>query len=207
MKLGAESRYHLRISAHEICFGCKTLSQMGAADTQNFCIECIVPDAHLADAIKTSPFDFLFVQFYNTPQCSARAYFDHSYGGTQTNISFSGWVDFVQKQSYNPNTKVYLGLPAAADNQVVYDPKMYLQPDEAKELIEVLRCGYKHEFGGVMIYEATYSENNQINGQPYAVSFLSQVIPSILVDHLPLNLRVFCGSKRSILALQSRVCC
>lgn len=132
--------------------------------------ECIVPDAHLAEAIETSPFDFLFVQFYNTPQCSARAYFDHSYGGTDTNISFASWVDFVHDQSYNPNTKVYLGLPASPD--AAYDTEMYLQPDEANELIKALQCEYKHEFGGVMIYEATLSQNNQINGQSYAVSSL-----------------------------------
>ena len=138
------------------------------ADFEN--LECIVPDAHLADAIETSPFDFLFIQFYNTPQCSARAYFDHSYGGTNTNISFASWVDFVQEKSYNPNTKVYLGLPAAPDTNVVYDLEMYLQPYEAKEIISALQCEYKHEFGGVMMYEATFSQNNQVNGQPYAVS-------------------------------------
>lgn len=127
--------------------------------------QCIVPDTHLADAIETSPFDFLFIQFYNTPQCSARAYFDHSYGGTNTNISFTSWVDFVQDYSYNPKTKVYLGLPAAPN--AAYDTEMYLQPSEANEIIKALQCEYK-QFGGVMIYEATYSQNNQIHGQPYA---------------------------------------
>ena len=140
--------------------------------TSNSHLECIVPDAHLANAIETAPFDFLFIQFYNTAQCSARAYFDHSYGGTNTNISFDSWVEFVDGHSYNPNTKVYLGLPAAPDANVVYDTKMYLQPSEAQEIIEALQCEYKHEFGGVMIYEATSSQNNQINGQPYVVSSL-----------------------------------
>ena len=132
--------------------------------------ECIVPDAHLAAAIETSPFDFLFVQFYNTPKCSARAYFDHTYGGGNSNISFASWVDFVDTKSNSPNTKVYLGLPAAPDTNVVYDLKMYLQPNEAEQIIKALQCEYKHEFGGVMIYEATASQNNQIDGQPYAVS-------------------------------------
>lgn len=122
----------------------------------------------MADAIETSPFDFLFIQFYNTPVCSARAYFDHSYGGTNTNISFASWVDFVQDYSFNPETKVYLGLPAAPS--AAYDTEMYLQPSEANEIIKALQCEYKHEFGGVMIYEATFSQNNQIQGQPYAVS-------------------------------------
>ena len=84
--------------------------------------------------------------------------------------SFASWVDFVQEKSYNPNTKVYLGLPAAPDTNVVYDLEMYLQPYEANEIISALQCEYKHEFGGVMMYEATFSQNNQVNGQPYAVS-------------------------------------
>lgn len=138
----------------------------------------MVPDVHLADAIENSPFDFLFIQFYNTPQCSARAYFDHSYGGTNANITFASWVNFVQEKSYNRNTKLYLGLPAAPDTNVVYDTVMYLQPNEAQEIISALQCQYKLEFGGVMIYEATFSQNNQIHGQPYAVSAPFGRIPS-----------------------------
>ena len=130
--------------------------------------QCIVPDAHLADAIETSFFDFLFVQFYNTPECSARAYFDHSYGGADTNISFSKWVDFVHTAALNKKTKVFLGLPASNDANVVYSPDMYLQPNEAKEIIQALQSQYPEDFGGVMLYEATASETNSINGVPYA---------------------------------------
>ena len=130
--------------------------------------QCIVPDSHLADAIETAFFDFLFVQFYNTAECSARAYFDHSYGGKNTNISFSGWVDFVHTHGLNKETKVYLGLPASNDANDVVDPKMYLQPKEAKEMIQAFQCEYPEDFGGVMLYEATASETHPINGVPYA---------------------------------------
>ena len=58
---------------------------------------------------------------------------------------------------------------------------MYLQPNEANEIIKALQCEYKHEFGGVMIYEATFSQNNQIHGQSYAVSPLPEVFLSISV--------------------------
>ena len=130
--------------------------------------QCIVPDAHLSDAIETSFFDFLFVQFYNTPECSARAYFDHNYGGAGTNISFSKWVDFVHTAGLNKKTKVFLGLPASNDANVVYTPDMYLNPDEAKEIIQAFQSQYPEDFGGVMLYEATASETNSINGVPYA---------------------------------------
>lgn len=86
------------------------------------------------------------------------------------NISFASWVDFVHDHSYNSIPKVYHGPPAAPD--AAYDTNRYLQPNEANELIKALQCEYKHKIGGVMIYEATLFQNNQINGQPYALSFL-----------------------------------
>ena len=130
--------------------------------------QCVVPDAHLADAIETSVFDFLFVQFYNTAKCSARSYFDHSYGGTNTDITFSDWVNFVHTAGASKTTKVYLGLPASDDSNDVIDPKMYLQPEEAREIIQHFQKAYPTDFGGVMLYEATASETHPINGKPYA---------------------------------------
>ena len=130
--------------------------------------QCIIPDAHLADAIETSFFDFLFVQFYNTPECSARAYFDHNYGGANVNISYSKWVDFVHNNGANKKTKVYLGLPASNDKNNVISPEMYLEPNEAKEILQAFQSQYPDDFGGVMLYEATSSETNSINGKPYA---------------------------------------
>lgn len=128
--------------------------------------QCVVPDAHLANAIQSSHFDFLFVQFYNTPECSARAYFDHSYGSTgePTDISFDQWVDFVDQAG--SQAKVFLGLPAAPS--VVNDAVMFLNPDEAKTIIDHFQCKYPERFGGVMVYEATASEKNAIDGKPYA---------------------------------------
>ena len=130
--------------------------------------QCVVPDSHLANAIETSWFDFLFVQFYNTPFCSARAYFNHNYGGTNTNISFDKWISFVKASSFNKNVKVYLGLPASSSNQLLIDPKMYLAPSEANTIIKAFQCKYPSNFGGVMVFEATYSEMNSNNGHSYA---------------------------------------
>ncbi|KAL9101018.1 MAG: hypothetical protein Q9163_003684 [Psora crenata] len=130
--------------------------------------QCIVPDANLAEAIQHAQFDFLFLQFYNTPFCSARAYFDHTYGASNgagdSDITFDKWVDFVH--SARSTAKLFLGLPAAP--AVPYDPAMYLQPAEAKEILEYFQCKYPDEFGGVMLYEATASEGNPIDGKPYA---------------------------------------
>ena len=130
--------------------------------------QCIVPDANLANAIETSWFDFIFVQFYNTPQCSARAYFDHnygSYGGPPTDVSFDSWVNFVKTKALNKGARIYLGLPAAPT--ITYQSAMYLNPHEAKEILRHFQCKYPEQFGGAMVYEATSSDKNRQNGKSY----------------------------------------
>jgi chitinase len=68
--------------------------------------QCIIPDSHLSDAIASSHFDFLFVQLYNTPQCSARA----AIAGT-ANPTLATWDQTITDgKSFNPDVKVYLGL-------------------------------------------------------------------------------------------------
>lgn len=143
--------------------------------------QCVIPDAHLAHPIETSWFDFLFIQFYNTPQCSARAYFDANYGrqGDQPSvISFDAWVGFIRTTAMNKDVKLYIGLPAAPLPQVVYDTKMYIAPDDVYNLIDVFQCRYPKEFGGIMVFEATYSEQNLIDNKPYV-----DVIKGQLMDN------------------------
>ncbi|KAL2043023.1 hypothetical protein N7G274_004082 [Stereocaulon virgatum] len=127
--------------------------------------QCVIPDAHLAEAIQTSWFDFLFVQFYNTPECSARAYFDHKYKGSNHDISYDGWVDYVQEKSLNKGAKVFLGLPAA--KEASNNGNEYLSPDEADEIINHFQCKYSDQFGGVMLFDAHYSDENRHNGKTY----------------------------------------
>lgn len=107
------------------------------------------------------------MQFYNSPSCSARAGLDHSYGaygGPETDISYDSWVDHVKTKSANKEAKIYMGLAAATG--ATYG-SMYLSPDEALQMIEKYQCKWPTMFGGVMLWEATFSENNQINGMSY----------------------------------------
>lgn len=132
--------------------------------------QCVVPDTHLAEPIENAWFDFLFIQFYNTPQCSARAYFNASYGsydGQPTTISFDKWVNFIRTKALNKDVRLYIGLPAAPLTQLAYETTMYIAPDDVVNLIDLYQCRYPHEFGGIMVFEATYSEQNLINGEPY----------------------------------------
>ncbi|KIX09252.1 uncharacterized protein Z518_00331 [Rhinocladiella mackenziei CBS 650.93] len=130
--------------------------------------QCVVPDSHLGDAIANAPFDYVFVQYYNTNQCSARSLFNSGTLNTNTDITY-GWASWLQQNSKNPGVKMFLGLPASPDAAHSSD---YLNLDEAKSLIEAYACGndYQSIFGGVMLWEATFSENNQINDKSYAAN-------------------------------------
>lgn len=66
----------------------------------------------------------------------------------------------------NSKAKIYLGLPASPSE--TYDKYMYLQPGEAGQILQHFQCKYPELFGGVMVYEATASETNAIDGTPYA---------------------------------------
>ena len=122
--------------------------------------QCIVPDAHLGTVVTKAWFDFLFIQFYNTPYCSARTGVDYIHGNTTENISYDTWADV---DFYNPNVKLYIGLPASTTASGMSN--FYLPPADAKTLLSVYVSHAK--FGGVMLWEATYAANNVVCGKNY----------------------------------------
>lgn len=66
--------------------------------------QCEIPDAQLGYAIDHAAFDFIWVQFYNTPSCSAASYFDLTDG-----FNFDAWVAVVLS-SANPSAKHFENL-------------------------------------------------------------------------------------------------
>ncbi|KAI7480796.1 glycoside hydrolase [Hortaea werneckii] len=123
--------------------------------------QCVIPDAHFTTVMAEASFDFLWIQFYNTPQCSARAGVNNLNGQGSNDITFSGWENSPSK---NPNIKLYLGLPA--DEAAANDDSYYLSLSEAQQLLAEFATDAN--FGGVMLWEATYDMNNTICGSPYS---------------------------------------
>ncbi|KAK5950076.1 Chitinase 2 [Knufia fluminis] len=122
--------------------------------------QCPTPDAQLSDAISKADFDYLFIQFYNTKWCSARAGLDHSYGveqngGKPTDIGFSAWVDWVAQNAAG-SPSLFVGLPGSTT--ALKDASMYLNPTEAQTILNKYHSN--PSFGGVMIWEATAAMNN-----------------------------------------------
>ncbi|KAF2436676.1 glycoside hydrolase [Tothia fuscella] len=121
--------------------------------------QCIISDVHLGPSIANSWYDFLFVQLYNTPECSARA----SLTPGKSTFTLDKW-EAVVAQNPNPNIRVFLGLPASTKASASAD--YYLTPSEVYTLTEPLYSSMEH-FGGIMLWEATYAARNTICGQDY----------------------------------------
>ena len=120
---------------------------------------------------------YRFIQFYNTGSCSASSYFSQSSGN---NISYAAWVSYIQSindANVNPNVKLYIGLPAGtgASNSDSY----VLTVPQAKTLATGLAKDFPHQFGGIMLWDATFSaQNTAYNGQSYAYN-MKQILNSI----------------------------
>lgn len=156
--------------------------------------QCIVPDANMGDMMFNGKFDNLYIQFYNTPQCSARGAISgyNPADGSLQYFSYDAFQEFITVSfSQSKEAKLFIGLPAspdAADNDENYfcmstpsfsmeyrftDPAIAVTPDEAEKLINEFR--YHPGFGGVMLWDAGSSDQAVTNGCTY-----SQEIQSIL---------------------------
>lgn len=116
--------------------------------------QCPLPDFHLAGPIANAWFDMLFVQFYNNPSCSGRAAVNYAAGD-----SFLKWT---QTSSKNPNVKIYFGLPASTQAAAASD---YLTQPEMKDIVQ--RFSPNAKWGGIMLWESTYSQKNVVCGKDY----------------------------------------
>lgn len=93
--------------------------------------QCVVPDASMGDMIFNSPFDYLFVQYYNTPTCSARGKISgySSANGQNQYFTFDAWKEVTGvNSSQSTAAKMFIGLPAApgAASESYYCMRIFL---------------------------------------------------------------------------------
>ncbi|KAL7929304.1 glycoside hydrolase superfamily [Trichoderma chlorosporum] len=137
--------------------------------------QCIVPDANMGDMMFNGKFDYLYIQFYNTPQCSARgAISGYRPGdGSLQYFSYDAFQEFITVSfSQSKGAQLFIGLPASS-TAAGSDENYFLAPEEAQTLINEFRT--HPSFGGVMLWDAGSSDESVTNGCTY-----SQEIQSIL---------------------------
>lgn len=128
--------------------------------------QCHMPDAHLADALSATRFDHIYVQFYNTNQCSAAAGVKKIKGNADgsNNINFNDWANFANGLPQSPKPKVFIGLPGSPSAAV---SGFYISASDAKLLLNQYHTN--SAFGGVMIWEATAARNNAEGDYTHAI--------------------------------------
>ncbi|EPS58589.1 hypothetical protein M569_16224, partial [Genlisea aurea] len=103
--------------------------------------QCPYPDEYLGPALRTVLFDFIWIQFYNNPECE---YFD----GNATDL-LDSWKQWTAESLIFG--KFFLGLPAAPDAAGSgYIPAS----DLTAEILPVIRESWN--YGGVMLWSRAY---------------------------------------------------
>ncbi|KAG4149814.1 hypothetical protein ERO13_D05G357000v2 [Gossypium hirsutum] len=102
--------------------------------------QCPFPDAWVGGALKTGLFDYVWVQFYNNPQCE---YID----GDITNLE-NAWKQWTTNV---PATKIFLGLPASPE---AAGRGFIPESDLISQVLPAIKGSTK--YGGVMLWSNYY---------------------------------------------------
>ncbi|XP_077249608.1 acidic endochitinase-like [Tasmannia lanceolata] len=102
--------------------------------------QCPFPDAHLGTAINTGLFDYVWVQFYNNPQCQYTS-------GSIENL-INSWNQWTTVQA----SQIFLGLPASSDAA----PSGGFIPADIliSQVLPIIKGSSK--YGGVMLWNKFY---------------------------------------------------
>ncbi|KAG4418044.1 hypothetical protein IFR04_008781 [Cadophora malorum] len=107
--------------------------------------QCPFPDLNVGPLLSSDvPFDAVFIQFYNNPHCSAKAFV--SGVDKQPGFNFETWQNWA-KQSKNPNVKVMVGVPSAPGAS----GSGFISGEKLAEVIAY--CKKFTNFGGVMFWD------------------------------------------------------
>ncbi|KAH7379835.1 glycoside hydrolase family 18 protein, partial [Cadophora sp. MPI-SDFR-AT-0126] len=107
--------------------------------------QCPFPDQNVGPLLSSDvPFDAVFIQFYNNPGCSAKAFV--SGVDKQPGFNFDTWQNWA-KQSKNPNVKVMVGVPSTPDAA----GSGFISSEKLVEIIAY--CKKFSNFGGVMFWD------------------------------------------------------
>ncbi|TEY68334.1 hypothetical protein BOTCAL_0119g00070 [Botryotinia calthae] len=131
--------------------------------------QCPLPEPNMGAMIAGAQFDLLWIQFYNNAeaQCTARQWTDnYALTGQEDSAEFTydQWLSTINTGA-SAGASIYLGLLGSTLAGTASD---YISPLEAQSLVESYHN--KPQFGGVMIWEATYSQENtdeELKGDSY----------------------------------------
>ncbi|GAM86992.1 hypothetical protein ANO11243_050130 [Dothideomycetidae sp. 11243] len=118
--------------------------------------QCPIPEPNMGEIVTNAHFDYLWVQFYNNPYCSP-----------PNTINYNDWKSYIAGTP-SSNAKIFLGVPASPDASTgtASGAQYYLDPPQLAALVS----NYSNDpaFGGIMMWNAGFSDSNVNNGCTYA---------------------------------------
>lgn len=139
---GAGQQYYADLARKLKSYGGKKV-YLGAAP------QCPYPDAHLNTAVQTGVFDYIWIQFYNNPQCN----YDASDPNKFKN-SWKKWTSSVKAGQF------FVGLPASKQAAGTG----YVAPNVVGSLVLPFVKGTS-TYGGVMVWNRYYDKISNFSGQ------------------------------------------
>ncbi|KAL6508373.1 hypothetical protein OROHE_021915 [Orobanche hederae] len=118
--------------------------------------QCPLPDRYLSSALNATVFDYVWVQFYNNPQCQY----------SSSSNSSANLLDSWRRWTRNPSVKarkIFLGLPASKDAAGSgFIPAGVL----TTEVLPAIKKS--HKYGGVMLWSKYWDEQSGYSSDIYA---------------------------------------
>ncbi|KAJ2771976.1 Chitinase 2 [Coemansia nantahalensis] len=125
--------------------------------------QCVYPDFYEAPILDNAFLDMVFVQFYNN-YCGV----DHPNW-----FNFEQWHEWATTISANKDVRVFLGVPgsrAAASSG-------HVSPERLKEIVNLTRSRFD-SFGGVMVWDASQADTNQVTEDTTFAMMVRQLLDS-----------------------------
>ncbi|KAL7940054.1 glycoside hydrolase superfamily [Trichoderma barbatum] len=120
--------------------------------------QCPLPEPNMGTIIQYSEFDYLWIQFYNN-NCALAL-------NNGENFNYNHWKEFLLTTP-SRNASLFIGLPASAlaSTGTPSGSQYYIAPEQVTSLINSKKS--EQSFGGVMIWDAGYSDKNIHNECTY----------------------------------------
>lgn len=150
--------------------------------------QCPIPEPNMGVIIGNSTFDRLWVQFYNNNNGLDNNTYESCSLGFDGNAPFNfvQWADFLA-DTPSADAKLYIGAPASelasdgTDEGAIY----YITPAQMQTL--VAETEGNSSFGGIMLWDAGYSDANVNDGCTYAQEAYSILVTGEVCDGSPVS--------------------
>ncbi|EED13592.1 class III chitinase ChiA2 [Talaromyces stipitatus ATCC 10500] len=118
--------------------------------------QCPIPEPNMGEIIQNAQFDYLWVQFYNNGYCS--------YPNT---LNYADWVSYVSGTP-SANAKIFIGVPASELGSTGTQSGAVYYQSPSVLASTVASFDTSSNWGGIMMWDAAFSDANVINGCNYA---------------------------------------